>query len=126
MQRALAVLNDSGVSITAGYLVYSTGYTRPAQLQTVALASAAAAITATILGFMLRTTANDVVGQVIFAGDIDADTSTFAAVGSKVYLSDTVGRFQTTAGTVSTVVGLVKVRDAAGTITILCQPVLSP
>ena len=126
MQRALAVYNNSGGSLAKDKVVYSTGYRRPSQLNAVALASAAASSTTTVIGVMLRAVLNNTVGQVVFAGDITADTSGYSAVGSKVYLSDTPGEFQTTAGTVSTVIGLVKVKAVAGTITILCQPVLSP
>ena len=126
MQRALAVYNNSGLPIAKGLVVISTGYRRPAQLNTVGLASAAASGTTTVMGVMLRAVLDNSVGQVVFAGDITADTSGYAAVGSKVYLSDTPGEFQTTAGTVSTVIGLVKVKAVEGTITILCQTVLSP
>ena len=120
-QSALAVLNNSGSSIAAGSVVYITGYTRPAQLSTVALASAAAAATAVRLGIMIKVTADGDVGQVLFAGDHTVNTSSFSAVGDNVFLSNTPGAIATSAGTVSKVIATVKTVGASGSITLICQ-----
>lgn len=108
----VAVLNTSGSTITRGQVLRQTGISRPRQIPTVDLASAAASSTANIFGVANEDFANNAVGRVVISGSFEPINTASFTVGDPVYLSDTPGSISTTSGTVLVYVGKVDVSSA--------------
>lgn len=106
-QIAAECLNNSGSPILKGQTVYYTGYNGPSQQPTIALASAAAAGTATFFGIADEDISNGDSGDIVTQGSYQGlDTSGFVISGT-VFLSNTSGGISNAAGTVSALIGRV-------------------
>lgn len=117
---SIAVLNNSGATILQGQVVRQTGFVQPQQLPSIALASAAAASTAVVLGIASEVIANNTIGQVTIAGSFGPiDTSVFIE-NAIVFLSDVPGAISTTPGTIESAIGNVEVVSVTGCIFITC------
>ncbi len=115
---SISAYNDTGGTLTAGTLVYLTGFNAANDVPTVGKADANA--DGKIASFVVpEDILNAAVGQVSTRWETDADqnTSGYASAGDPVYLSETVGASTATAptaaGSIKQKVGFVKVKDAA-------------
>lgn len=118
----IAAKNTSATPILKGQVVRRTGLVQPQQIPSIALASAAAASTATVLGLAVNNIAIGAIGQVRVSGDFTPiDTSAFT-VNALVYLSNTPGDISVSPGTISSVIGYAIVIGVSGCISITCAP----
>jgi predicted RecA/RadA family phage recombinase len=100
----------AGTSITAGQAVYwnSSG--------NLVLSSASAAGTAKFAGIALNSVGSGQAVSILKKGHLAGYTLTSLAYGAKLYLSNTAGAVDDTAGTVSVIIGaVVAMSDAART-----------
>jgi len=110
------VFNNTVGSLPKGSLVYNTGFDVTQQLATVALASAAAAPTAFLLGILLETIPAGETGACLTQGAYQGlDTST-GTINQVLFLSNTPGAFALVAGVVTAIVGRIQVVGLEGTI----------
>jgi len=122
----VSALNNSGIPILQGQVVYQTGFSNPQQLPTIALASASAISTSVVFGIANVNIADGATGAVVITGNFSPiDTSSFL-VDDVVYLSNTSGSIATTPGTVTSVIGRVITASVTGCVYIRCQPPTCP
>jgi len=122
----VSVLNNSGIPILLGDVVYQTGFSNPQQLPTIALASASILTTSVVFGIANENIANGATGGVVITGNFSPiDTSSFL-VDDLVYLSNTSGAISTTPGTVTSIIGRVITASITGCVFIRCQPPTCP
>lgn len=104
--------NNSGSTISKGKIVRFTAYDTVNLAPNIALASAEASNTSTVLGISEQDIPNNSFGSILVEGDYQGlDTSGFT-VNSIVYLSDTAGNISASQGTVSSLVGRVHTVNA--------------
>jgi len=116
----VSALNNTGISISKGEVVTRTGFTTPEGVITVSLASASSFLSSKVLGVALEDIPNDAIGPIQISGIFTGiDTSGFS-VDDKVFLSDTLGEISTSAGTISSIVGVVTIPIVNGSIFIIC------
>jgi hypothetical protein len=116
----IAVKNTSGVAILQGQVVRRTGLVQPQQIPSIALASAAAASTATVLGIALTNIANGAIGQVSISGEYSPINTTGFIVNGYVYLSNTPGEISAVPGTITSIIGYATTIGVNGCISITC------
>lgn len=122
----VAALNNSGVAILQGQVVYQTGFANPQQVPTIALASASALSTSIVFGIANETLTDGSIGTVVISEDFSPiDTSSFL-VNDIVYLSNTLGGISTVPGTVTSIVGRAQTVSLTGCIYIRCKPPTCP
>jgi len=106
-------LNSTGSTITKGSLVRQISFDTTQQLPTIGLASASAVGTSAVLGLASADILTTEVGSIIISGSFcGLNTSSFSAIGDKVFLGNTGGTISTAAGTVETIVGRILSIDA--------------
>jgi hypothetical protein len=117
----IAVLNNSGIPILMGQVVYQTGFVQPQQVPSIALASAATEATATVLGLVIADIPDGDIGQVRISGNFSPIDTTAFLDNAKVYLSDTAGDISNVPGTNEVIIGQVILVDLNGCIRITCK-----
>jgi len=119
---SVAALNNSGLPILQGQVVYQTGFSNPQLVPTIALASATTISTSVVFGIADNNILDGSIGSVTIADDFSPiDTSSFL-VNDVVYLSDTLGGISTVPGTVESIIGRASIIDVLGCIYIRCKP----
>jgi hypothetical protein len=113
-ESVLRVWNNTGTTIDDGKPVYITNDSSANGFPSVALASAASANAAEVIGITTTSIANSGYGYVTTVGKVNGLNTSAFTEGQELFLSDTPGQYQTSAAaspSVPLVVGYVVVSD---------------